>query len=283
MVGVGLDVRSQVSFEAAIAATTSRYGGLDVLVNNAAVTVRRPLFEIDAAEWDEVMAVNLRSVFLGCRLAGPHMRARGWGRIINISSLAGQQGSVVNGAHYAASKAGILAFTKVVARELAPDGVTVNAVAPAAIDGAVMAEVPADQAEALRRSIPVGRLGSADEVAALVGFLASDAAAVHHRRHLRRQRRAVHALSGPRPPPTGAATGVEWGRRAPAAGPGSTETGGAAHVRLPRPRPAPAGGGRVRPRLRRRCGSSSPRCGPGSGTPPHRQRPAPRSSPYSPG
>jgi 3-oxoacyl-[acyl-carrier protein] reductase len=177
VVGVGLDVRSQVSFEAAIAATTSRYGGLDVLVNNAAVTVRRPLFEIDAAEWDEVMAVNLRSVFLGCRLAGPHMRARGWGRIINISSLAGQQGSAVNGAHYAASKAGILALTKVVARELAPDGVTVNAVAPAAIDGAVMAEVPADQAEALRRSIPVGRLGSAAEVAALVGFLASDAAA----------------------------------------------------------------------------------------------------------
>ena len=105
------------------------------------------------------------------------MRSRGWGRIINISSLAGQQGSAVNGAHYAASKAGILALTKVAARELAPDGVTVNAVAPAAIDGAVMAEIPADQVEALRRSIPVGRLGSADEVAALVAFLASDAAA----------------------------------------------------------------------------------------------------------
>ena len=197
VVGVGLDVRSHVSFEAAIAATTSRYGGLDVLVNNAAVTVRRPLFEIDAAEWDEVMAVNLRSVFLGCRLAGPHMRARGWGRIINISSLAGQQGTAVNGAHYAASKAGILALTKVVARELAPDGVTVNAVAPAAIDGASHGRGPGRPGRGPPPLDPCGAAGIGRGGGGARWLPGLRRRRLHHRRHLRRQRRPVHALSGP--------------------------------------------------------------------------------------
>jgi 3-oxoacyl-[acyl-carrier protein] reductase len=172
-----LDVRSRDSFAAALEHARSAHGPLDVLVNNAAITIQRPFFEIDEAEWDEVLAVNLRGVFLGCRLAGPPMRARGSGRIVNISSLAGQQGGMVNGAHYAASKAGILALTKVVARELAPHGVTVNAVAPAAIEGPVMSALPDEQVEALRRSVPVGRLGLPEEVAAVVAFLASDEAA----------------------------------------------------------------------------------------------------------
>jgi 3-oxoacyl-[acyl-carrier protein] reductase len=174
---VALDVRIAASFGAAIDETLERHGGLDVLVNNAAITIRRPFFEIDEAEWDEVLAVNLRGVFLGCRIAGRVMRDRGRGRIINLSSLAGQAGGVVNGAHYAASKAGILALTKVAARELAPHGVTVNAVAPAAIEGPVMAGLPPEQVEALVRSVPAGRLGTPDEVAALVVFLASDEAA----------------------------------------------------------------------------------------------------------
>jgi 3-oxoacyl-[acyl-carrier protein] reductase len=174
---VELDVRSASSFERAVKHTLTRHGGLDVLVNNAATTVRRPFFEIDEAEWDEVLAVNLRGVFLGCRIVGELMRERGSGRIVNLSSLAGQMGGSVNGAHYAASKAGILALTKVVARELAPYGVTVNAVAPAAIEGPVMAGLPPEQVEALVQSIPVGRLGTPNEVAALVAFLASDEAA----------------------------------------------------------------------------------------------------------
>jgi 3-oxoacyl-[acyl-carrier protein] reductase len=174
---IELDVRSAASFEAAVASLVEQHERLDILVNNAAVTIRRPFFEIDEAEWDEVMAVNLRSVFLGCRIAGQRMREQGSGRIVNLSSLAGQAGSIVNGAHYAASKAGILALTKVVARELAPHGVTVNAVAPAAIDGPVMEALPPEQVEALARSIPVGRLGTPEEVATLVAFLASDEAA----------------------------------------------------------------------------------------------------------
>jgi 3-oxoacyl-[acyl-carrier protein] reductase len=173
---VELDVRSARSFEAAVKQTLAQHGRLDVLVNNAAITIRRPFFEIDEAEWDEVLAVNLRGVFLGCRIVGALMRERGSGRIVNLSSLAGQAGGMVNGAHYAASKAAILALTKVVARELAPHGVTVNAVAPAAIEGPVTAGLPTEQVEALVRSIPVGRLGTPSEVAALVAFLASDEA-----------------------------------------------------------------------------------------------------------
>jgi 3-oxoacyl-[acyl-carrier protein] reductase len=173
-----LDVRSGASFGAAIDAVVDRHGSVDVLVNNAALTMRRPFFEIDESEWDEVLAVNLRGVFNGCRLAGLRMRERGYGRIVNISSLAGQTGGAVNGAHYAASKAGIIALTKVAARELAPHGVTVNAVAPAAIDAPVLAEIlPPEQVETLTGSIPVGRLGTTAEVASVVAYLASDEAA----------------------------------------------------------------------------------------------------------
>jgi 3-oxoacyl-[acyl-carrier protein] reductase len=171
-----LDVRDRESFAAAIASTVRELGSLDILVNNAALTIRRPFFEIDDAEWDEVLAVNLRGVFLGCQLGGAHMRDHGGGRIINLGSLAGQQGSTVNGAHYATSKAGILALTKTVARELAPHGVTVNVVAPAAIEGPLMDALPAAAVERLLASIPLGRLGHADEVATLIAYLASDAA-----------------------------------------------------------------------------------------------------------
>jgi NAD(P)-dependent dehydrogenase (short-subunit alcohol dehydrogenase family) len=89
--GIELDVRSAAAWEAAVAWTLRQHGGLDILVNNAALTVRRPFFEIDEAEWDDVLAVNLRGVFLGCQIAGGIMRDRGWGRIVNLSSLAGQR------------------------------------------------------------------------------------------------------------------------------------------------------------------------------------------------
>ncbi len=171
-----LDVRDRGSFEEAIEATVRELGSLDILVNNAALTIRRPFFEIRDAEWDEVLAVNLRGVFLGCQLGGARMRDQGGGRIVNLSSLAGQQGSVVNGAHYAASKAGILALTKSIARELAPFGVTVNVVAPAVIAGPLVDALEPASVKRLVASIPVGRIGQADEVATLIAYLASDAA-----------------------------------------------------------------------------------------------------------
>jgi 3-oxoacyl-[acyl-carrier protein] reductase len=171
-----LDVRDETAFAAAIDGIIALHGGVDVMVNNAARTISRSIWDIPIAEWDDVMAVNLRGVFLGCRLAGRHMRARGRGRIINLSSLAGQQGGAITGAHYAASKAGILALTKLFAQDLAPFGVTVNAIAPAAIDGPAVAAVPAKRILALVQTIPVGRLGHAEEVAAAALYLASDAA-----------------------------------------------------------------------------------------------------------
>jgi 3-oxoacyl-[acyl-carrier protein] reductase len=169
---VECDVRSKESLRRVVGDVDA----VDVMVNNAARTVARPFWEIEEDEWDDVLAVNLRGVFFGCQLAGERMRERGRGRIINLASLAGQQGGAVAGAHYAASKAGIIVLTKMVAQELAPHGVTVNAIAPAAVRTPVMDAMPADRLEAVRQRIPVGRFGEAEEVGALAAFLASDEA-----------------------------------------------------------------------------------------------------------
>ena len=168
-----VDVRSRES----LVSLLDEAGRVDILVNNAARTVSRPIWEIEAEEWDDVLAVNLRGVFFGCQVAAPRMRDQGWGRIVNMASLAGQQGGAVAGAHYAASKAGIVVLTKMLATELAPHGVTVNAVAPAAVRTPVFDEMPQDRLEAARARIPVGRFGEPHEVAELVAFLCSDVAA----------------------------------------------------------------------------------------------------------
>jgi 3-oxoacyl-[acyl-carrier protein] reductase len=169
-----LEASSRDSFAAVVDAAMSRWGRVDILVNNAGATPARPFLQISDDEWDDVLATNLRSVFIGCQLVAPLMRTQGFGRIVNHASLAGQQGGVVAGAHYAASKAGIIVLTKIVARELAGDGVTVNAIAPAAIEAPIMAEMPEDAIARARASIPVGRFGRPEEVAALVAYLCSD-------------------------------------------------------------------------------------------------------------
>ena len=174
--GLGLDVRSEIDWTRSLEATIARFGALDILVNNAALTISKSVWDIPEAEWDDVLAVNLRGVFFGCRGAGRYMRERGSGRIINISSLAGQRGGVVAGAHYSASKAGIIVLTKCFAQELATSGVTVNTIAPAAIEGPMTKVMPAEKVEGLARTIPVGRLGTDQEVGAAAIYLASDAA-----------------------------------------------------------------------------------------------------------
>ena len=171
---VGADVGDPRETEDAVRAVSSAWHSPDVLVNNAARTAPGSVWDVELDEWDTLMATNLRSVLVLTRLCAPSMRERGWGRVVNLASLAGQQGGLVAGPHYAAAKAGVLVLTKIFAQELAPHGVTVNAVAPAAVRTPVMDELPAEALRRVADRIPVGRFGRPEEVAALVGHLAGD-------------------------------------------------------------------------------------------------------------
>ncbi len=175
---VGLDVREKAQWQRALAAILARLGAVQVLVNNAAVTAARPVMEIGPDEFDAVMAVNVRGTFLGCQVFGAHFRDAGHGRIVNLASLAGQNGGTATGAHYAASKGAILTLTKVFARDLATAGVTVNAIAPGPLDTPMVHRtVPPDRMPGLKAAIPVGNIGDPRFVAALVVQLASPEAA----------------------------------------------------------------------------------------------------------
>ncbi|MGK6310347.1 SDR family NAD(P)-dependent oxidoreductase [Variovorax sp. DT-64] len=176
VIAMPLDVRDEASFWLCFDAAVQRFRGVDVMVNNAARTPSTSLWDIGAEEWDEVLAVNLRGSFFGCRIAGRHMRERGAGRIVNLGSIAGQQASAATGVHYAASKAGVMALTRAFAQELAPHGVTVNALAPAAVRSPVLEAMDEARRRTLAAGIPVGRFGEPEEVAAAVVYLASPAA-----------------------------------------------------------------------------------------------------------
>lgn len=170
----GLDVRSQAQFEAARDGLLAAWGRIDVLVNNAVVTKAQPVLDITPDEFDAVLQVNMRGTFVGCQVMGRHFRDVGGGRIVNIASLAGQNGGTATGAHYAASKGGIITLTKVFARDLAAYGVTVNAIAPGPLDlPSVRALVPADKLEGIVAGIPVRHLGSPAYVAKTAVHLAA--------------------------------------------------------------------------------------------------------------
>lgn len=172
-IGMALDVTDKAQFEAAIATATSAWGGIGILVNNAALTRTTPLFEISGEEFDAVTAVAMKGTFLGCQSIGAHMRSHHYGRIVNIASLAGQNGGAATGAHYAAAKGAILTLTKVFARDLAASGVTVNAISPGPLDlDSVRALLPPDKLEAVIKTIPTGTLGDPDYIARLVALLA---------------------------------------------------------------------------------------------------------------
>jgi len=168
-----LDAGRKEDFERALAQVLQRFGALHVVVNNAAVTKTTPLMQISPEEFDAVVGVNLRSVFLGCQVLGAHMAQAGYGRLINMASLAGQNGGTATGAHYAASKGAIITLTKIFAKEFAASGVTVNALAPGPIDSsAVRAAVPPERLPGLLANIPVQRLGDADFLGDLIVQLA---------------------------------------------------------------------------------------------------------------
>ncbi len=168
-----LPVRADVSQAAEVAGMVdlieANLGPVDILVNNAGIVSHQPLPEITEADWDRMLAVNLKSAFLLTQRVLPGMRARGWGRIINLSSVAAQTGGVT-GPHYAASKAGLLGLTHSYARHLFKEGITVNAIAPALIE----TEMVTANLKVGPEMIPLGRFGTPDEVAAVAVLLARD-------------------------------------------------------------------------------------------------------------
>lgn len=171
------DVSRRDDVNDALGKAVAAFGGLDILVNNAGICPLTPFEQIDEAEWDRVLAVNLKGAFLCCQAALPHLRRSGRGRIINLSSVSGQMGGVLVGAHYAASKAALIGMSKSLAKLLVQDGVTVNCVAPATTDTDLTAAWSESMRAQVRSQIPLGRFATADEIAATVCFLASDAAA----------------------------------------------------------------------------------------------------------
>ncbi|MGL5601342.1 MAG: SDR family NAD(P)-dependent oxidoreductase [Silvania sp.] len=177
VLALGLDICQPQDFARALEATIERFGSLEVLVNNAALTLATPVMDIPVEEFDRVIATNLRGTFVGCQTMGRYFATKGYGRIVNLASLAGQNGGTASGAHYAASKGGILTLTKVFARELSQSGVTVNAIAPGPLDlPMVHALVPKEKMAGLLQMIPVGQLGEAEFVAQAVALLASEQA-----------------------------------------------------------------------------------------------------------
>jgi len=163
--------------EAIVRHTVERFGRVDVLVNNAALPLTTRFEQIGAEEWRRALEVNMTAPFLLTRAVVPHMRAQGYGRVVNVSSTAGRMVSTLGGAHYTASKTGLLGLTRAAAKELGQFGITVNAVCPGMIDTELTREsASSERLAAMAQGFPVPRLGTALEVADLICFAASEAA-----------------------------------------------------------------------------------------------------------
>ncbi|MGH3318568.1 MAG: SDR family NAD(P)-dependent oxidoreductase [Streptosporangiaceae bacterium] len=168
-----VDVTDERSTRDMVGDAIAELGAVHVLVNCAGILTEVPLVEMDVATWDEMIATDLRSVFLCCRWAVPHMVERRWGRVVNIASQLGIKGgeSLV---HYSAAKAGVIGLTKALAREVAPYGVLVNAIAPGPIETPLTAGISDEWRAAKRAELPLGRFGVPKEVAPTAVLLASD-------------------------------------------------------------------------------------------------------------
>ena len=169
-----LDVASPGSWEAAIQTVRADVGPLTVLVNCAGIAGRSaPAWELSVDEWHQVITIDLTGVFLGCRAVLPGMIEQGYGRIVNIASIAGKEGNP-NASPYSAAKAGVIGLTKSLAKEVAQKGVIINAVTPAVIETEILRQVSQEHIDYMTSRIPMGRVGQPEEVAALVSFLCSD-------------------------------------------------------------------------------------------------------------
>ena len=167
------NVSSFADCKAAVDKVEAQYGPIDVLVNNAGITRDATLHKMTEEQWNDVIHVNLASIFNMTRNVIEGMRERNYGRIINISSINGQKGQMGQ-TNYSAAKAGMLGFTKALAQENAKKGITVNTIAPGYIDTEMVSAVPQNVLDQIIAGIPVGRLGMADEIARCVAFLAAE-------------------------------------------------------------------------------------------------------------
>jgi 3-oxoacyl-[acyl-carrier protein] reductase len=170
---VQIDVTDHASVQAAVQAALDRTGRIDILVNNAGIAGRTaPVWEQTDDDWNRTIAVNLNGVFYCCRAVLPHMRERRYGRIVNIASIAGKEGNP-NMTGYSATKAAVIGFTKSAAKEVATQGICINAVAPAVVQTKILDQLPQEQIDYMTQKIPMRRTGAPEEIAAVVHFLAS--------------------------------------------------------------------------------------------------------------
>ncbi len=171
-----MDVTSKDQIQSVIRDVLDQWGAIDILVNNAGIYEVLPIEEITEKQWDRMLNVNLKGAFLCCQAVIPCMKRQGSGRIVSIASSAGKTGGTLAGAHYSVSKAGIICLAKQLARELGSFGITVNAVAPGRIDTPMIHIASDEENEAFRLRTPMGRLGTPEDVASAVVFLASEEA-----------------------------------------------------------------------------------------------------------
>jgi len=171
---VALDVSDAKAVEAAVADSAKALGKIDILINSAGITgATQPVIGYPIESWLKVMDVNVNGLFYCCRFVAPLMVEQGYGRIVNISSVAGKEGNP-NASSYSASKAAVLGFTKSLGKELATKGVIVNAVTPATFESPILKNVPQSHIDYMRSKIPMDRFGTAGEIAAAVCWLASE-------------------------------------------------------------------------------------------------------------
>lgn len=169
-----VDVTQAESVQAAAQATLKEFGRVEILVNNAGIAgASKPTWELTPAEWQQVLQIDLFGVYLCCHALVPGMREWGYGRIVNIASIAGKEGNP-NASHYSAAKAGVMALTKSLGKELAKSGVIVNCVTPAVIETDILKQITQQHIDYMRSKIPMDRFGKKEEAAALVAWLCSE-------------------------------------------------------------------------------------------------------------
>ncbi|MBQ41216.1 MAG: 3-oxoacyl-ACP reductase [Gemmatimonadetes bacterium] len=173
-IAVGADVARADEVDRAFAEVVDRFGGVDILVNNAGIVGSdRPVRDLDEADWNRVLDINLKGTFLCSRAAVRHMIPKRAGVIVSLASISGKEGNA-NMAPYSVSKAGVICFTKTLAKEVLSEGIRVNCVAPALIDTPILQGMERERVDFLTSKIPLGRLGRPEEVAATILFLASE-------------------------------------------------------------------------------------------------------------